>query len=61
MPGGSRRLKVLFSDNSRLIYGYILASRKLDFEKLIQLNLIVAKGIGRGAYYVLFQMLVKRT
>ena len=30
-----------------------LASRKLDFEKLIQLNLIEAKGIGRGTYYVL--------
>ena len=30
-----------------------LASRKLDFEKLLQLNLIEAKGIGRGTYYVL--------
>ncbi|MBV1910992.1 MAG: Fic family protein [Kangiellaceae bacterium] len=30
-----------------------LASRKLDFEKLTQLNLIQAKGIGRGTYYVL--------
>ncbi len=30
-----------------------LASRKLDFEKLIQLNLIEAKGVGRGTYYVL--------
>lgn len=30
-----------------------LASRKLDFEKLIKLNLIEAKGIGRGTYYVL--------
>ena len=30
-----------------------LASRKLDFEKLIQLNLIEVKGIGRGTYYVL--------
>ena len=29
-----------------------LASRKLDFEKLIQLNLIEAKGVGRGTYYV---------
>jgi len=29
-----------------------LASRKLDFEKLIRLNLIKAKGIGRGTYYV---------
>jgi len=38
----------------------MLASRKLDFEKLIQLNLIVAKGIDRGAYYVLFQMPVNR-
>lgn len=32
-----------------------LASRKLDFEKLLQLNLIEAKGIGRGTYYVLAQ------
>lgn len=30
-----------------------LASRKLDFEKLIQLNLIKANGVGRGTYYVL--------
>ena len=30
-----------------------LASRKLDFEKLIQLNLIEANGVGRGTYYVL--------
>jgi cell filamentation protein, protein adenylyltransferase len=30
-----------------------LASRKLDFEKLIQLNLIGANGVGRGTYYVL--------
>jgi len=30
-----------------------LASRKLDFEKLIKLNLITTKGIGRGTYYVL--------
>jgi cell filamentation protein, protein adenylyltransferase len=30
-----------------------LASRKLDFEKLIQLNLIEIKGVGRGTYYVL--------
>lgn len=30
-----------------------LASRKLDFEKLVQLHLIEAKGIGRGTYYVL--------
>lgn len=30
-----------------------LASRKLDFEKLLQLNLIKAKGVGRGTYYVL--------
>ena len=30
-----------------------LATRKLDFEKLIQLNLIQAEGIGRGIYYVL--------
>lgn len=29
-----------------------LAARKLDFEKLIQLNLIEAKGVGRGTYYV---------
>lgn len=34
-----------FSDRS-------LASRKLDFEKLIQLNLIKSKGVGRGTYYV---------
>lgn len=30
-----------------------LASRKLDFEKLLRLNLIEAKGIGRGTYYVI--------
>ncbi len=30
-----------------------LASRKLDFEKLTQLNLIEIKGVGRGTYYVL--------
>ncbi|MBV1880776.1 MAG: Fic family protein [Pseudomonadales bacterium] len=30
-----------------------LASRKLDFEKLIQLNLIEANGVGRGTYYIL--------
>lgn len=30
-----------------------LASRKLDFEKLIQLNLIETNGVGRGTYYVL--------
>ena len=30
-----------------------LSSRKLDFEKLIQLNLIEANGVGRGTYYVL--------
>ncbi len=30
-----------------------LASRKLDFEKLIQLSLIEAKGVGRGTYYLL--------
>ena len=30
-----------------------LASRKLDFEKLTQLNLIQAKGVGRGTYYIL--------
>ncbi len=30
-----------------------LAARKLDFEKLVQLNLIEAKGVGRGTYYVL--------
>lgn len=29
-----------------------LASRKLDFEKLLQLNLIEANGVGRGTYYV---------
>ena len=29
-----------------------LASRKLDFEKLLDLGLIEAKGIGRGTYYV---------
>lgn len=33
-----------------------LASRKLDFEKLIQLNLIEAKGVGRATYYVLVQL-----
>ncbi len=30
-----------------------LASRKLDFEKLVRLNLIETKGIGRGTYYQL--------
>lgn len=30
-----------------------LASRKLDFEKLINLEMIEAKGVGRGTYYVL--------
>ncbi len=30
-----------------------LASRKLDFDKLLKLNLIKAKGTGRGTYYVL--------
>lgn len=29
-----------------------LAARKLDFDKLVQLNLIIAKGVGRGTYYV---------
>ena len=29
-----------------------LASRKLDFEKLLDLDLIETKGIGRGTYYV---------
>ncbi len=29
-----------------------LASRKLDFDKLVKLNLIEAKGTGRGTYYV---------
>ena len=32
-----------------------LASRKLDFERLVQLNLIEVKGVGRGTYYVLMQ------
>lgn len=30
-----------------------LASRKLDFDKLIQLKRIEAKGVGRGTYYVI--------
>ena len=30
-----------------------LASRKLDFERLAQLNLIQTKGVGRGTYYIL--------
>jgi len=30
-----------------------LASRKLDFDKLVKLNLIKAEGAGRGTYYVL--------
>jgi len=30
-----------------------LASRKLDFERLVQMNLIDVKGVGRGTYYVL--------
>ncbi|MBL4621847.1 MAG: Fic family protein [Immundisolibacteraceae bacterium] len=30
-----------------------LASRKLDFERLIRLGLIAAKGVGRGTYYLL--------
>ncbi|MFC1750529.1 hypothetical protein ACFL2V_17175 [Pseudomonadota bacterium] len=29
-----------------------LASRKLDFDKLLKLNLIEAKDIGHGTYYV---------
>lgn len=29
-----------------------LAARKLDFEKLVGLRLIVAKGVGRGTYYI---------
>lgn len=32
-----------------------LASRKLDFEKLLKLDLIEAQGTGRGTYYVLLQ------
>jgi Fic family protein len=32
-----------------------LASRKLDFERLVQLNLLEVKGIGRGTYYILMQ------
>ena len=30
-----------------------LASRKIDFDKLLKLEIIQAKGIGRGRYYVL--------
>lgn len=30
-----------------------LSSRKLDFDKLLKLNLIKVEGIGRGTYYVL--------
>jgi len=30
-----------------------LASRKLDFDKLLKINLIKAEGAGRGTYYVL--------
>jgi len=30
-----------------------LASRKLDFDKLVKLNLITVEGTGRGTYYVL--------
>ena len=30
-----------------------LASRKLDFDKLVKFNLIKAEGIGRGTYYVI--------
>lgn len=30
-----------------------LASRKLDFDRLVKLELIKAKGVGRGTYYVL--------
>jgi Fic family protein len=30
-----------------------LAARKLDFEKLLTMNLIEAKGVGRGRYYIL--------
>ncbi len=29
-----------------------LASRKLDFEKLVDLEMIEAEGVGRGTYYV---------
>lgn len=32
-----------------------LASRKLDFEKLLQLQLIQSQGVGRGTYYTLAQ------
>ena len=32
-----------------------LASRKLDFERLLDLNLIETKGTGRGTYYILFR------
>ena len=38
-------------------YGQItsrsLASRKLDFEKLLQLGLIQTQGSGRGTYYII--------
>ena len=30
-----------------------LASRKLDFDRLLQLNKIKARGVGRGTYYVI--------
>jgi predicted HTH transcriptional regulator len=30
-----------------------LASRKVDFDKLLKLKLIGVKGVGRGTYYVL--------
>lgn len=30
-----------------------LAARKLDFDKLVKLGLIKAKGVGRGTYYIL--------
>ncbi|MCF6237069.1 MAG: hypothetical protein L3J70_11975 [Gammaproteobacteria bacterium] len=32
-----------------------LASRKIDFDKLVKLNLIEAKGTGRGTYYVIVE------
>ena len=30
-----------------------LASRKIDFDKLLKLNFIEANGVGRGTYYVI--------
>ena len=46
-----------FNSITQREYGSIsersLASRKLDFERLVSLGMIEAKGVGRGTYYVI--------